>query len=101
MIANMDGYSATKDDSNLMCGCHKTAASFSTEYLEKVITDTGDHYRLPGDKCDWIDPDGHCHHNDEVENVRNTVGNKVENKDIVTDVYNVHKTIPKQLISGV
>lgn len=86
MVANVDGYSATVDESNLLCGCHKAAAQFSTDFLEKVIADTGDHYRLPGSDCDYIDPDGHCHHNDELSAPARK---------------NVGKTIPKHLVRGV
>lgn len=67
MVANSDGYSATADPTNLMCGCKKAGASYKTQYLDEVVAETGDHYRLPGEACDYIDPDGHCHHNDELK----------------------------------
>eukprot|EP01049_Picozoa_sp_SAG25_P027537 SAG25_NODE_14391_length_255_cov_0.987179_1_plen_55_part_10 len=35
--------------------------TFSDLWGAKVIMDTGDHYRLPGAGCEWIDNDGKCH----------------------------------------
>ena len=41
MVVNADGYIATENADNLMCGCSKTSATFSTEWGNKVIADTG------------------------------------------------------------
>lgn len=92
MITNVDGYTATEDPSNLLCGCKKAATALSSEFLAKVIADTGDHYRLPGEACDWIDPDGHCHHNDELTATRVPASASRRNP---------AKPIPKHLVRGV
>jgi hypothetical protein len=61
MVGFADGLTAVPDSSNLICGCHKSTPEFSDAWLKKIITDTGDHYRLPDSSCAYIDPDGHCH----------------------------------------
>lgn len=83
LVTNGDGYVATVNSKNLLCGCTKTAAVFSSSWLDKVVADTGDHYLFPVPCSGWIDPDGHCHEN---ENSRSK---------------NVLKSIPKLLVRGV
>ena len=56
MVTNADGYVATEDADNLLCGCTKTAAVFNYDWMNKVIADTGDHYKLPTDCDGYIDP---------------------------------------------
>ena len=56
MVTNADGYVATVDEDNLLCGCTKTAAVFNYDWRDKVIMDTGDHYKLPTDCDGYIDP---------------------------------------------
>lgn len=53
-------FSAENPD-NLLCGCIKSAAQFTTQWLDKVVADTGDKYLFPTECTGWIDPDGHCH----------------------------------------
>ena len=36
-----------------------------------MVADTGDHYRLPGKNCHYIDPDGHCRHGNNEDNEEN------------------------------
>ena len=60
MVSFSDGMTATVDESNKICGCHKAATVFSDAWGEKVVVDTGDHYRLPSTDCDYIDADGKC-----------------------------------------
>jgi hypothetical protein len=47
-----------------LCGCTKTAAKFSSAWMDKVIADTGDKYLFPAPCDGWVDPDGHCHEKD-------------------------------------
>lgn len=61
MVTLQDGATAKADDSNLLCGCEKAMPTFSEQWLDKVVADSADHYRMPGASCVWIDPDGHCH----------------------------------------
>ena len=56
MVTNADGYVATVDEDNLLCGCTKTATVFNNDWRNKVIADTGDHYKLPTDCSGYIDP---------------------------------------------
>ncbi len=60
MVANADGYSASVNEADLMCGCSKASTKFNSAWASKVVADTGDHYRLPDASCAYIDPDGHC-----------------------------------------
>jgi len=62
VVRTVDGKSAQRDDSNLMCGCKKSSVEFSEDWSKKVAADTGDHYRRPDEDCTYIDADGHCHH---------------------------------------
>lgn len=55
-----DGVTATRDDSNLICGCKKSGTTFSDAWLKKVVVDTGDRYRAPDSSCAGYDKDGHC-----------------------------------------
>lgn len=87
MVATMDGYDTVANPDNLMCGCTKHTAVFNTTWLAKVVADTGDHYRYPGEACDYIDADGHCHSFDEQLTASRDV--------------NVAKSIPKYLVRGV
>jgi len=84
LVTNGDGYVATVNPDNLLCGCTKTAAKFTTAWMDKVIADTGDRYLFPVACTGWVDPDGHCH---EKEN----------------SLYakNVKKSTPKLLVRGV
>ena len=50
---------------NLLCGCTKTSAKFSTDWLDKVAADTGDKYLFPVPCTGYVDPDGHCHEQNE------------------------------------
>jgi len=61
MVTFADGLTATKKEDDGMCGCTKKGTEFTDEWLGKVVKDTGDHYRLPGGDCAYIDADGHCH----------------------------------------
>lgn len=65
LVTNADGYVASVNPSNLLCGCTKAGVSFSSQWLQKVIADTGDHYLFPAPCTGYIDPDGHCHEKDE------------------------------------
>ena len=63
MTTYVDGMVATPDESNLLCGCKKTAPAFSDAWRTKVIDDTGPtRYLLPPSCPDdeYVDPDGHC-----------------------------------------
>jgi len=40
MVANVDGYVATEDPGNLLCGCKKTGAQFDDTWKVKVVADT-------------------------------------------------------------
>lgn len=62
MVTLQDGLTATPDDSNELCRCKKDTPAYDSEWLRKVVADTGSKYRLPGKNCEYIDPDGHCHH---------------------------------------
>ena len=66
MISFVDGMTTTEDASSLICGCKKAAPVYSDEWASKVVADTADHYVLPNKDCAWIDPDGHCHHKKEL-----------------------------------
>jgi len=68
MITFIDGYVTTVDESNNLCGCKKTAFSFSDDWKTKVVDSTGDRYRLPDSNCIEIDPDGHCVTGDDDSN---------------------------------
>ena len=61
MVTFQDGYTASADPTNLLCGCQKTPPAYSDAWLGKVVADSGDRYRLPDASCAYIDPDGHCH----------------------------------------
>ena len=82
-VAHVTVYSV-EDPNNLLCGCTKTAFKFSSEWLAKVIEDTGDHYLFPVPCSGWVDPDGHCH---EAENALHAS--------------NVKKATPKLQVRGV
>lgn len=90
MVANADGYVAVADSTNLLCGCSKTSTVFNSAWADKVVADTGDHYRLPDSSCAYIDPDGHCH-SDSTRSGRSN-GKKSQNRPL---------TIPKSLVRGV
>lgn len=62
MTTYVDGMVAVADDSNLLCGCSKTAVEFEDSWRTKVIEDTGPtRYLLPSCPDDeYVDPDGHC-----------------------------------------
>ena len=60
LVTNADGCIATSNPDQLLCGCTKTSAKFSTAWLDKVVADTGDHYAVPVQCSGYIDPDGHC-----------------------------------------
>ena len=61
MVTLQDGSTAAEEPSDLLCGCTKTAPVYEAAWLEKVVNDTHDHYRLPAKDCAYIDADGHCH----------------------------------------
>ena len=61
MVTFADGATAAADGSNMLCGCSKETPRFDDNWLAKLTTDTGDHYRLPSSACGYLDPDGHCH----------------------------------------
>jgi len=63
MVSFSDGKVTTPNVEDGLCGCSKSSAEFSEEWSAKVVQDTHDHYRQPGDGCDYIDADGQCHHN--------------------------------------
>jgi len=90
MVTNADGYVAVADSSNLLCGCSKTSAVFNSAWAEKVVADTGDHYRLPDSSCAYIDADGHCH----SESVRSGRADGKTSR-------NRPRTIPKSSVRGV
>ncbi len=60
LVTNADGCVATSNPDQLLCGCTKTSAKFSTAWLDKVVADTGDHYAVPVQCNGYIDADGHC-----------------------------------------
>jgi len=61
MVTLQDGSTAAEEPADLLCGCTKTAPVYEAAWLEKVVNDTHDHYRLPAKDCAYIDADGHCH----------------------------------------
>ena len=61
MVTLQDGSTAAEEPADLLCGCTKTAPVYEAAWLEKVVNDTHDHYRLPAKDCAYLDADGHCH----------------------------------------
>jgi hypothetical protein len=61
MVTLQDGSTAAEEPADLLCGCTKTAPVYEAAWLEKVVNDTHDHYRLPSKDCPYLDADGHCH----------------------------------------
>ena len=95
MITLQDGLTASPDSSNELCGCKKETPTYSSRWLGKVVADTGAKYRLPGENCEWIDPDGHCHHGGES-------GTDVTAVEVLVQSENSrHRPIPKRFVSGV
>lgn len=86
MVSFADGLTSTHDKSNLLCGCKKSGPRFSDAWLRKIVADTGDHYRLPGGACEYIDADGHCHS---------------KNTSIAGVSSGIWEPIPKLLVPGV
>eukprot|EP00940_MAST-03C_sp_MAST-3C-sp2_P001819 g1819.t1 len=91
MVTLADGLTASADKTNELCGCKKETPTFPAEWLGKVVADTGSKYRLPGKNCEYIDPDGHCHHG----------GALGAASSIETAKANAHRPIPKHLVPGV
>lgn len=45
-----DGYVITKDESNKACGCAPGNAPYSLDWNNRIVKDTGDHYRVPSEE---------------------------------------------------
>jgi hypothetical protein len=45
-----DGYIITKDDTNKACGCAPGNAPYSLDWNDRIVKDTGDHYRVPAEE---------------------------------------------------
>ena len=97
MVTNADGYVATVDEDNLLCGCTKTAAVFSDDWKYKVIADTGDHYKLPTDCSGYIDPVRVQYSPHYINIIYFTISIVAYSRMVTATRYTVGKTRPRRL----
>ena len=44
-----DGYVISTDDNNQACGCSPANAPYSNQWNDRIVKDTGNHYRVPAE----------------------------------------------------
>ena len=45
-----DGYVISADNSNQACGCSPANAPYSNQWNDRIVRDTGNHYRVPAEE---------------------------------------------------
>ena len=46
-----DGYIISADDDNQACGCAPANAPYSNQWNDRIVKDTGNHYRVPSESA--------------------------------------------------